>query len=131
MGKHVRRLLKFAIQYPGWHSYGTDRTTVDAVNCLVGYDLIRVNEFRQFQLALPDPPKERVVVSIITNGVIESMSICESKESAEKLFIETCSLHVPNWDKFLPEAVQDIIDGGYAETSMNGSICLSWAAVAA
>jgi len=50
MGKHCLRLLKFAIKYDGWHSYGTDRSTRDAVNVLCGYDLLEVNEYRQFRL---------------------------------------------------------------------------------
>lgn len=50
MGKNQLRLLKFAITYKGWHPYGTDRSTVDAVNSLVGKGLLKVNESRQFSL---------------------------------------------------------------------------------
>lgn len=53
MGKHIKRLLKFAIDYPGWHTYGKDRSTVDAVNNLARLGLIVVNEHRQFRLGIP------------------------------------------------------------------------------
>lgn len=53
MGKHQLRLLKFAILYcrETWSSYGTDETTVRAINSLVGKGLLEVNDFRQFRLA--------------------------------------------------------------------------------
>ena len=50
MGKHAIRLLKFAIQYDGWHGYGKDDTTVRAIKTLARLDFIEVNEFRQFRL---------------------------------------------------------------------------------
>lgn len=51
MGKHQLRLLKFAIKYHGWHTYGKDRSTVSAVNTLSAMGLLELNEFRQFRLA--------------------------------------------------------------------------------
>lgn len=51
MGKHIRRLLKFAINYPGWNSYAWgQRATANAIRVLVGYGFIEVNEHRQFRL---------------------------------------------------------------------------------
>lgn len=50
MGKNIRRLLKFAIEYPGWHAWGRDRSTCDAIRVLVGYGMIETNEHRQFRL---------------------------------------------------------------------------------
>ena len=50
MGRHQLRLLKFAIKYQAWHTYGTDQSTVRAVNRLAGMGLLDVNEFRQFRL---------------------------------------------------------------------------------
>jgi len=55
MGRHVRRLLLFAIQYPGWSTYGKDPSTVKAINTLCRDGFINVNrETRQFRIALPD-----------------------------------------------------------------------------
>ncbi len=53
MGRHQLRLLRFAIKYckESWESYGTDTTTVRAVNSLVAKGLLEVNEYRQFRLA--------------------------------------------------------------------------------
>ena len=53
MGRHMIRLLKFAIRYPGWQSYGKDRNTVNAVNRLAGMGFLEVNEYRQFRLVRP------------------------------------------------------------------------------
>lgn len=50
MGRHQLRLLKFAIKYKGWHGFGTDSSTVNAIKRLVGLGLLEVNEFRQFRL---------------------------------------------------------------------------------
>ena len=50
MGKHQLRLLKFAIKYPGWHSYSIDRVTVKTIISLVEYGLLVVNERQQFKL---------------------------------------------------------------------------------
>jgi hypothetical protein len=52
MGKNQLRLLKFAIEYPTWHTYGKDRSTVDAIRSLDGKGLIVLNEFRQFRIAI-------------------------------------------------------------------------------
>lgn len=47
IGKNSLRLLKFAIKFQGeWHSYGTDRSTRDAINTLVSLELIECNQFR-------------------------------------------------------------------------------------
>lgn len=54
MGKNVKRLLLFAIKFPGWHSYGKDRATTDAIALLVRDGFIVVNGERQFRLELPD-----------------------------------------------------------------------------
>lgn len=60
MGKHQLRLLQFAIKYPyGWHSYGTDESTVRAVNALCGRGLIEISDnTRQFRLALGTRPED-------------------------------------------------------------------------
>lgn len=51
MGKNIRRLLKFAITYPGWHTYAWgERATADAIATLVSYGMIETNEHRQFRL---------------------------------------------------------------------------------
>ena len=53
MGKNMIRLLRFALSYPGWHSYGKDRSTTKALSRLCNLDLIEINSFRQFRLAQP------------------------------------------------------------------------------
>jgi hypothetical protein len=52
MGKHMARLLRFAIKYScQWHSYRTDRTTIDALRRLSNHNLIELNEqTKQFRL---------------------------------------------------------------------------------
>lgn len=50
MGKNMLRILRFAISYKGWHTYGRDRSTVDAISRLSNLGLIEVNRFRQFRL---------------------------------------------------------------------------------
>jgi len=50
MGKHVLRLLKFALCYPGWHSYYAERETLNAIRRLVKLGLIEVNKFKQFRI---------------------------------------------------------------------------------
>ncbi len=51
MGKNIRRWLKFAIEYPGWHTYAWgERATAEAIGTLVSYGFIEVNEHRQFRL---------------------------------------------------------------------------------
>ena len=54
MGKNMLRLLKFAIQYQGWQTYGTDRSTVDALGALSAMGLIEMNEYCQFRLDQPN-----------------------------------------------------------------------------
>lgn len=53
MGRHQLRLLKFAIKYQGWHTYGTDKPAVKAIKSLVRLELLVENEFRQFKLNTP------------------------------------------------------------------------------
>lgn len=50
MGKHIKRLLKFAIENPGWHTWGRDRSTVDTINLLLSYGMIEINKNRQFRI---------------------------------------------------------------------------------
>jgi hypothetical protein len=52
MGRHQLRLLRFAMRYPnGWHSYGTDATTVRAVNALAYLGLLEISSnSRQFRV---------------------------------------------------------------------------------
>ena len=50
MGKNMKRLLLFAIQYQGWQTWGKDRSTCDAVKGLQRQGFIETNEFRQFRL---------------------------------------------------------------------------------
>ena len=54
MGKHQLRLLIFLLRYnEGWHSYGTDSTTVAAVNALTKYGLIEISDSsRQMRIKL-------------------------------------------------------------------------------
>ena len=54
LGRHQLRLLKFAMRYQGWQSYGTDRSTVDAVHALSGMGLVEINDHRQFRLDQPN-----------------------------------------------------------------------------
>ncbi len=51
MGKHQLRLLRFVIDFPGWHSYSTDTNTMRALASLDQMGLIeRERETRQFRL---------------------------------------------------------------------------------
>lgn len=51
MDKNQKRLLLFAIQYNGgWHSYGTDRATIRAIDRLKQGGFILINGHRQFTL---------------------------------------------------------------------------------
>jgi hypothetical protein len=52
MGRHQLRLLKFALRYPNeWHSYGSDRSTVNAVRALARLELLELSPVsRQFRL---------------------------------------------------------------------------------
>ena len=53
MGKHVKRLLQFAVKYPGWHSYAKDRATTNAVRCLADMGVLELSTIsNQFRLAL-------------------------------------------------------------------------------
>lgn len=51
MGKHMLRLLKFAIKYPGWHSWAKgDTAAINAVRRLVNHGLLEINDCGQFRL---------------------------------------------------------------------------------
>jgi hypothetical protein len=50
MGRNMLRLLRFALKYEGWHTYGTDQSTVRALESLEALGLIEVNEYRQFRV---------------------------------------------------------------------------------
>ncbi len=50
MGKNMKWLLLFAIKYPGWHTWGKDRATVDAVHRLCEQGYLVTNDHRQFKL---------------------------------------------------------------------------------
>ncbi len=52
MGKNMKRLLLFAIKYKGWHTWGKDRATCDAVRRLEAQGYIETNDCRQFRLFL-------------------------------------------------------------------------------
>ena len=56
MGKNMRRLLLFAIRFQGWHTWGTDRSTCDAVRRLREQGFIETNDCRQFTLKTSDVP---------------------------------------------------------------------------
>lgn len=60
MGRNQSRLLRFAIQYPSWQTYGTDPATVRAVNSLAAAGFIETNGNRQFRLALADGQRAAV-----------------------------------------------------------------------
>ena len=51
MGKNMKNALLFANKYAGWHSYTTDRPTVNAINRLKDNGLVEVNEFQQFKVS--------------------------------------------------------------------------------
>ena len=55
MGRNMLRILKFAIRYQGWQTYGTDRATVCALNALGKQGFIEIDrEYRQFRLDQPN-----------------------------------------------------------------------------
>lgn len=58
MGKNMKRLLLFAIHYRGWHTWGKDRSTCDAVKRLCNQGFIETNCYRQFRLATADTSKK-------------------------------------------------------------------------
>lgn len=58
MGRHMKRLLKFAIDYPGWHTMSRfDRPARNAMNRLERMGLLEVvwhaNKTIQFRLRQP------------------------------------------------------------------------------
>ncbi len=50
MGKNMKRLLSFAIKYEGWHTWGKDRATCDAVRRLEAQGYIETDDYRHFRL---------------------------------------------------------------------------------
>ena len=54
MGKNMKRLLLFAIRFQGWHSWGRDRSTCDAIRRLSKQGFIELNSYRQFRLYTRD-----------------------------------------------------------------------------
>ena len=50
MGKNMKRLLRFAVRYQTWHTWGGDRAVCDAVKQLENQGFIETNEFRQLRL---------------------------------------------------------------------------------
>ncbi len=48
----MRHALAFATNYPGWHSFDRQRSTVDAIARLAAHGLVETNEFRQFRVVL-------------------------------------------------------------------------------
>ena len=50
VGKNQVHALRFAEQYPGWHSYAKDRKTERAIAGLVKRGAIVTNEHRQFKI---------------------------------------------------------------------------------
>lgn len=59
MGRHMRRLLKFVIDYPGWHTLSkNDPAARRAVHSLVDYGLMEWSA-KTHQFRLPPPSHER------------------------------------------------------------------------
>lgn len=50
MTKNQARLLRFAIQYKGWHTYGNDRSTINTLRTLENHGLIEIKGLKQFRL---------------------------------------------------------------------------------
>lgn len=51
MGKNMRHALTFARKVNGWHTYASDRPTVDAIKRLERRGLVITNQFHQFRIA--------------------------------------------------------------------------------
>ena len=68
MGKNMKRLLLFAIRFDGWHSWGKDRSTCDALRRLCHQGFIETNEFKQFRL---DKHLTRLDKHLNSEGVIQ------------------------------------------------------------
>jgi len=59
MNKNVMRLLKFAIQFQGWNTYGPD--ALHDLRYLENHGLILIDrKTRQFRLATPDAIAEHM-----------------------------------------------------------------------
>lgn len=55
-GKHVVRLVEFAMKYRGWHTYATDQTTRRAVASAVRLGCIELNDQGDsFRFVYPSP----------------------------------------------------------------------------
>jgi hypothetical protein len=86
MGKHQLRLLRFAIRYPGWHGYGKDRSTVDAVNGLEYLGLLEISrETRQFRLVPSEYTAglEAAATRMIVGITKQSVPSCEWYDGIE------------------------------------------------
>ena len=59
VGKRQVHCLRFAAEYPGWHSFARDRETVRAIAGLERRGSIIVNrKFRQFRIAYGEGPSQ-------------------------------------------------------------------------
>ena len=59
-GKNQSRLLRFAAEYPGWHSHANDRATIRAVEGLHKSGAIVLNQHGQFAIAYGQFMKDAV-----------------------------------------------------------------------
>lgn len=53
IGKNKVKMLDFAYKYKGWHSYASDKPTIQALNGLLAKGYIEVNQFNQFRFTYP------------------------------------------------------------------------------
>lgn len=115
MGKNVKRLLRFAITYPGWHSYGKDRSTVSAIAALEHYEFIEVNrKTRQFRLNTPKDETKRFRVG----GTDEYATLEEANHAANKLHAETGI--IASVEEIHPEPTVIVnYAGGYMDCRIN------------
>ena len=59
-GKNQVHLLRFAAEYPGWHSHANDRATIRAVEGLRKSGAIVLNQHGQFAIAYGQFVKDAV-----------------------------------------------------------------------
>lgn len=50
IGKNQCNMLDFAYKYPSWHSYGSDKSTLRALQGLIARNCIVINEHNQFKI---------------------------------------------------------------------------------
>jgi len=53
IGKNQAKMLEFAYKYKGWHSYSSDKPTLQALKGLLAKGYIEVNQFDQFRFTYP------------------------------------------------------------------------------